>query len=390
MRITFVIARFAPFLGGAEEYTFSLAKEAVKAGHQVKVLTTNIAPNNAILAKTEILEGIEVLRVNAWNQQLNLGFYPGLLGTLWKEKTDVIHVTNGPGFFWRDFCITVKRLKQIFSSHKIKFITTPHGPFLSTVNTHHGLKKYVGIIGKIVLTPYFWLVWRNLFDLFLQVNPNQYKWLMSEYKVSKRRIGYVPNGIEISDIPETMPEKETNVVGISFVARWEYYKGVLDLITLAAELKKQILHRPFKILIMGRPGPASEDMQKMIKQLDVIDVVELIPSPSDEVRNQILSSRSHINILPSEFEATGIALLWAMAYGNAIITTYQNEAWQSLIEPGINGEVFNYQDTSTLTLLVTEMINSTEKLASMQQQSFERRYNFTWQKSYKLYAEYLN
>jgi|GEM_PF-6443853 len=389
MRITFVNARFYPFLGGAEEYCLSLAREAVKAGHFVRVITTDVSPDSRVLPATEILDGIEITRLHAWNQELNLGFYPRLLPTLWNVQTDVIHVTNGLGFFWRDLCLVALRFKQLFNRHKIKFITTPHGLFLSTVNTHKGFKRLIGVVGKTVMLPYFWLVWRNLFDLFLQDNTEQYKWMTQTYKVPKTRIGYVPVAIPGENLPANFPLKDSSVVGITFVARWEYYKGILDLIQLAAALKKRTLTKVFKVMIMGRPGPATKDMQALIKKLQVEDVVELIPSPTDEVRDQILITKSHINILPSEFEATGIALLWSMAFGNAIITTLQNEAWPALIEPGVNGFVFNYGDVQKLTELVAELINNPEKLEKMQHMGFDRRYNFTWEKSYQLYAEYL-
>lgn len=390
MDITFIIARFYPFLGGAEEYTFNLAKQALANGHTVRVLTTNVSPDKNVLKEEEIIDGIIVNRVNAWNSQLNLGFYPALLPKLWNLNTDIIHVTNGPGFFWRDFCLMFKRIKSFIFREKIKFITTPHGPFLSTVNTHRGIKLFVAKVAKWALMPYFWLVWRNLFDVFFQVNKQQMRWMQSDYLINPSKIGYTPNGISSEDIPKTFPNKPISKVGITFVARWEFYKGVLDLIKLGKALKdKGLTDKDFEIKIMGRPGPAEQEMYSLVKDLQVENVVKLLPSPSNEERNRILANESHIHILPSEFEATGIALLWAMAFGNTIITTTQNESWSELINVGENGEVFNYQDVEALTQIVYKLIKNPKLLSGYQQAAFDRRYNFTWEKTYEEYSKYL-
>lgn len=389
MRITYLVARFHPYAGGTEEYTYQLARLAAKDGHEVTVITTDATPDGRKLPKSETLDGISVIRVHRWNQQLNLGFYPALLPTLLKTKADIVHCTNGPGFIWQEFCLLLKRI----TSHNTKFIVTPHQRFLATLDTHRGLKLFVAKIAKRIWMPYFWIIWRNLFDMFLQDNPYQVKWLTKEYKVPEHKIELVAVGIPASTIQESLPPKTDEYIGITFVGRFEYYKGVMDLAKLALNLKllaeRGELKHKFKIKLMGRPWPAGDELRAYIKRYNLQNELEIIPSPSDTERDHILCEKSHIHILPSEFEATGIVLIQAMAYGNAIITTYQNEAWSMLITPGINGAVFNYGDVEKLTELVENMINNPKKLHQMQQKNLELRYKFTWEDIYPDYAKLL-
>jgi glycosyltransferase involved in cell wall biosynthesis len=384
MHIGFVIARFYPFRGGAEQYTFELAVRAVADGHQVTVFTTNLHPTGEKLPTEEIYQGIKIVRVPAWNKQLNLGFYPKLLSALVKTNLDVIHVTNGPGFIWRDLCLLIKKL----FSWRTKFITTPHGPFLATPETHSGLKKLIARIGKLVMAPYFILLWRNLFELFLQDNPKQHVWMQREYLISPNKIALIPIGISADYVETALPPKPA-VINITFLARIEKYKGAQHLISAASKLINQTDLPKFQINIAGKPGPVYPELKELTQFLELTEVVHFSLTPPDNVRDEIMLN-THIFVLPSQWEAAGIVLMEAMAKGAAIITTYQNESAELLITPGKNGFIYQYGDVDTLASYLKQLLENSDLLAHMQQENLKRVYNFTWEAIYPHYAQILN
>lgn len=393
MRIVYVIARFYPFSGGAEEYIFQLAKRAATAGHEVTVLTTDASTNGEKLNKEEVIDGIKIIRIHRWNQQLNLGFYPTLLAELIRIPADVVHVGNGPGFVWQEFCLFWKHL----FSPGTKFVASPHGPFLATPGTHKGIKKFVAVLAKYTLGTWYKLTWHFLFNHVLADNPVQTKWLNTDYHFPVDKIHLVPIGISKDYVEAQRQNSEKDLSKptlITSVARLAKYKGFLDIVEavqiLEQRIKSEDKESNYKVVFMGRPEkPFVSELQSKIENYNLQDKVEILESPTNEQRDQLLRE-SQINILASEWEATGIALLEAMASRNAIITTTGNEAAHLLIEEGVNGYIYNPHDVSALASFVQELLNNPELRIRMGEVSSQRVNDFVWEEIFPKYLNILN
>lgn len=391
LSLAYIIARFHPFKGGAEQYTLELAKRAAATGHQVSVLTTDVGPDGTRLPKYESLLGMQIIRSRAWNRQLNLGFYPDLLWQLLTHKFQVIHISNGPGFIWRDICLMIKKLVSM----ETKLIISPHGGFLVTPDTHTGIKQRVAGIAKLLMTPYFKLMWAPLFSAAIQVNPAQEKWIRGEYGFRKQPVYLIPNGISAEMIIDKKPSVDPIYpLTITYVGRMEKYKGIHTVIQALSKLREQDLIGPasknVKFAIISHIGPFYRELLKLIADLDMNEYVEIIPNADDAQRDKILTEVSQIHILPSQKEATGIVLLEAMAKGNAIITTYQNEAAPLLIEPGKNGYIFNFDDAPALTEILKELINNSSLRRDMINYNLEYIKQFTWEQTFPKYLQMLD
>lgn len=387
-KIVYLIARFHPFKGGAENYIWELAKLSAAQGHQVTVLTTNISPTGEVLPKEETISGINIRRFRTWNHQLNLGFYPGLLPALLKVHADAIHVGNGPGFLWHEFCLFWKRL----FSRRTVFMVSPHGRFLATPETHTGWKRAVSGVAKVLMYPYFRLLWPFLFDVVFADNPKQPQWLSQDYGM--RNIVMLPICISVeqlltsTDIETKLQALKSQEVVISCIGRIAKYKGFQYVVQALSNLNKsEKLTAPFKLFIMGKPERYIENLRQLIANSGISDKIELIERPSDEVKNDILINKSQIHILPSHFEATGIVLLEAMAKGNAIITSDGNEAAEQLITNGENGFIFRNQDVDDLADKLTTIINDSDLRWQMVQRNLEKVKTFTWE---AIFPNYIN
>jgi glycosyltransferase involved in cell wall biosynthesis len=377
LKLVFIIARFRPFKGGAEENCYQLAKRTAAAGHEVTVLTTDANTDSTKLHQIEIIDGIKVVRVHRWNQQLNLGFYPKLLPTLLNTPADVVHVENGPGFLWHDLCIFIKRLK----SPSTKFITTPHGPFLAVSNTTSNIKSGLIQICKFVMAPYFKFLWGRQWDAVIQVNPNQQAWLVRDYGINPAKIWLVPNGIESRLIITQKPNPSAQVE-MTYLGRVSWYKGIHKVLFALKELQEEKL--PMRFTVMGKTF--HPEIKALAQKLE-LDNVRFVESPTDEERDRILTEESQIHILPSQWEATGIGLLEAMAKGNAVVTTSGNEAATLLITPGENGYIYNYENTLDLVEIIRKLVQNGELRNNMIAANLNKIHEFTWE---AIAPKYLN
>ncbi len=385
-KLVFLVPRFYPFKGGAEQNAYQLAKRAAAEGYAVTVLTTDATPDGQPLAKTETNEGIHIIRLHRWNQQLNLGFYPGLFWKLLRTDADIIHVENGPGFIWQEYCLFWKKLV----SRHTKFIVTPHGPFLAATGISETKSLLRGMLKK-VMGVYFRILWPWLFDIVIQVNPKQSAWLTQDFRIPQSKIRLLPNGIDAKMIVphKRVSELAHHPVVITYVGRFEAYKGVQQLLQALAGLRKLLPQQPqFKLIAMGR-GPYLPQLQDLTHQLALDDIVEFIVNPTDNNRDTILYSRSQIHVLPSQWEATGIVLLEAMAKGNAIVTTTGNEAADLLITEGQNGYIYDYDNIEKLTTLLRIIISDDNLRQKMIDENLVKVRDYTWENIFPTYVSIL-
>jgi len=381
LKILYIIPRFHPWKGGVERNFEALAERMVKEGHDVHVLTTEVRGKDYANWKyKETYKGIKIERMWQINNQLYAGFYPMLLPKLLLRKYDVIHV-SGFGFIWTEFCLTIKKI----ISRKTKFISTPHGPFMSISTTsliRRFIKTYYTQILKIILP---WL-----YNYVIAVLDVQKEWLTKEYKIKLEKIRVVQNGIDVSYIEKDKRKisKDETVI-ITFLNRMEKYKGIQDVIKALGVVRSHPEFSSgsnFQFLIMGRKAGYTDELIKMTADLGMQDCVQFIYSPSDEERDKIFHEKSQINILPSEYEATGIALIEAMAKGNAIVTTNQNDAVDLLINSK-SGFSYNFGDVDALVEILNTLITDYDLRMKMIKNNLEFAKEFTWEKAFENYKK---
>ncbi len=379
MNIVYVVAKFHPYKGGSEMYIQQLAMRAAEDGHNVTILTTDASPTDKKLKPSGEFEGMKLIRTKRFNSHLTLGFYPGMLVHLLKLDADIVHTGNGAGYLWQNFCIFCKKL----ASRKTKFITSPHDPFLVTLDSAEGAKKIIGTIGKIVLFPYLKIVWPWMWDIVTQDTYKQTKWLTRDYNVSQDKIRTVAIGLERSAIESTKPPQEPPI-GITYVGRISWYKGIHKVLYALKELEHEDVN--FEFIVMGKVY--DEEILDLAEELK-LDNVRFVINPTDKERDRILLEESEINILPSMQEATGIALLEGMAKGNAIITTYSNEAADILIEPGINGYIYEFDNTLDLADILKTLGEDEGLRQNMIKLNMAKVHQFTWETIYPEYKQVL-
>jgi len=364
--ITFVIPRFFPEAGGAETNCLELAKRASQAGHSVRILTST---NDNGLFGSEKYEELDIRRHRRINNQYYLGFYPGLFWTLLRTKSDIIHV-HGFGFIWQDFCLIFKKIL----SRKTIFINTPHGPFMAHGNyslSQVFLKKSYTFVQRLFLN--------KMYDIVIQVNPTQYNWI-KKYGINNEKVRYLPNGINSEDLKPAKgslgihESKLSRKFIISFIGRFEEYKGIQQVIKV---LPKLIKVKPnLKFVIMGRGGNYLENIKTLTKNLEVEKYIHIIVNPEDKVRDLVLT-QSKIFVMPSRWEAFGISILEAMAKKCAIVTT-ETEGGKFLVQNKVNGFLFDFDDEKGLFKSLEILMKDPKLLLKIQNNNLEKAKTYTW------------
>jgi len=393
IKIAYIIPRFHPFKGGAEQNFYALATRMVEQGHEVTVLTTDIKYRSEAMPKEEVFKGMKIIRHHALNESLYAGFYPELLSYLWRNEFDVIH-SSGIGFLWREFCLIIKKFKV---RKKTKFIVTPHGGFM-VLNDSGGIrgfaKKYYTIGLKLFLN--------RLYDAVIQVNPKQKKWMNEDYGIDKEKIYLVPNGIDQSYLESRLVKHESNEkIIITYMNRMEWYKGVQDVIKALDSLLRSDRYKKnneenhislpeFEFYVMGRAGSYTPKLKELVERLKMEQYVKFIYSPSDEERDRIFYEESQINILPSKYENYGITLIESMAKGNAIITTYGNEGAYMFLKEGVNGFIYNFGEIDTLSDILFKLLSGYELRQEMRKYNLKYASEFTWETVFPDYLKLIN
>ncbi len=120
MRITLLVYRYWPVVGGVEKYVHQLAKALLAMGHRVEVVAAATEPD---LKEREIHDGVAIRRFPALRSPLRARLW------LWRNLdlfrgADVIHVSNTHmlEYFWRMVGFLVDRRKVFLTRHGMSYI----------------------------------------------------------------------------------------------------------------------------------------------------------------------------------------------------------------------------------------------------------------------------
>ncbi len=388
--ITYIAPRFYPFKAGAEGNLLAMAERMAAEGHEVNVLTTDFKFRDHKPPNFEVYKGIKIYRHKSFIERpIYLAFFPGLLKSIFTTDSEVIHV-SGFGFIWIEFCLLLKKICH----PKTKFVNTPHGPFMASDKLGKGKR---GIL-KSLYTKYLSILIPWLYDRIISVVPPQKEWMANLYRIKEDQIIMIPNGIDEDYLEKNIVKhsKDDKVV-ITYLNRMEWYKGIQDVVKALDKINKIEINKirrgektnlpDFEFYIMGKPSGFTETLKELVAKFDIENKVRFVFSPTDNERDDIYKNLSQINILPSKWEAFGIALLEAMAKGNVAITTFQNQGVDLLIKEGKTGFAFDFGDVDRLAEILRELLENYKLRQQIREHNISYAKNFTWEAVFPKYQE---
>lgn len=345
-----MIGQFPPHVGGVGVHIHTLAKELIKKGHEVYVITY---PHKDI----EDIDGIHVISTVGIN-------FPGLRGLFFKRNAK-------------------KALIDLLKRENIDIIhghyLFPAGAAAVEVGKKHGIKTYVTVHGSDMFEMYkkqFFMrstikhVLKDA-DIVLAVS-NALKHEIITTGVNgisnKTRLSW--NSVDINKFSNKENDSfkiENNIEKpiVLFLGNLIKRKNVDSLIEA-----KKIANSDYCLVIVG-DGPLFKDLKKKVKEKNISDVI--FTGSREDVENIIPSC--DVLVLPSFSESFGLVLIEALACGKAVIGSNVGGISEIITEDV--GILVNPKKISSIAQAIDEVINNNDLREKFSLNARNRALNFS-------------
>ncbi len=335
-----------PERGGAEVYTFELAKALTEHGYKVEWFSSRAAGLN----DKEELEGITFVRKG---NELTTHFH-GFLYALKKKDCFIIDEFNGIGFF------------TFFMKNSIILIHQTYNEFWTS---ELGLIGYpLKYIEKILLYLYSG-------KPAITVSDSTCRDLK---KIGFKNIEIIHNGIDIKPL-DRVAEKESALTLI-YLGRLKKTKNPEDAIRAFLLIKNEI--KDAKLWIAG-DGPLYNPLKEHYKKKEGVNFLGYL---NNEEKYRHLK-KAHFLLMPSIREGWGQVVIQANAMGTPSIG-YNVKGLQDSIKDGETGVLVS--DYQAMASEVIEHWLNKQKYLKLCEQALEWAKQFSWERTRKEFIAYFN
>lgn len=296
MRVLMATPRFLPEIGGVERHVERLGERLARAGCHVTVLTTGLEQG---LPARELVQGIEVRRVNGWGRERGLYVAPSLYADIKRGEWDIVHVQSYHTF--------VAPLAMLAASRAgLPYVVTFHGGGHSS-----RIRSSVRPLQLLALRPLL-----SRASRLVAVARFEIEHYGRRLGIPESRFALIPNG---ADLPS--PRRALATSGgrfqIASVGRLERYKGHHRVL---AALPHILEARPDATLWIAGSGPYEQKLRRLAAELGVADrvTIEAVPADAADELAARLAAVSVV-VLLSEFETHPLAAIEALALGRPVV-----------------------------------------------------------------------
>jgi len=328
MKILHIVRQFYPCVGGVENFVFCLAREQLKAGNKVAVLTLNKNfYNKKALSCEEMYEGIEIKRIPFWGSRR----YPIAVSCVrYLNDYDVINIHCVD--FFVDYLVFLKFL------HKKKIILHTHGGYFHTRWLASIKKLYFNTISRLVLLgcDRVIAVSRHDFELFSKISDNLVR---------------IDNGVDVEQFGAIYKDIEWGY--LLYIGRIDEHKGLDNLINVLSILIKRGFKVRLKIIGPDWKGLRSH-LEALADRLGIKDSVIFMGQLADEGLVKEIS-RAHIFVSASQYEAFGISAVEAMASGTPCVLN-NIDSFKQFLDGGNRGFLTDFNDYEKSAKCITKIL----------------------------------
>ncbi len=279
--------------------TYNVAKELVRLGNQVAVVTLNTC--NASLM--EDLNGIHVYRAPSLEFTSTLGVQSAIStgvvrlmrDVCRKEQSDVLHANNLYFFTTIASCLNLKVLRK-------PLVTTLHVGSISDLDGHAGYlaRLYERLIGSWILRKS-----RHIVAVSQAVKRHA-----ESLGAEPSKVSVVPNTVDTLRFrPTPASEKHDGIVRVGFIGRLMANKGPQYLVGAAPRILHEFSNVQFQV---AGDGPMLSELKRKAQQLGVdgaFHFLGMVSSNADFLRS------CDIVVRPSLTDGMPLTILEAMACG---------------------------------------------------------------------------
>ena len=352
MRIVEANPFFYPFQGGIEHRMHMTSKLFAKRGHDVTILTSRL-PGTKEVEETEY--GYRIVRVpsrfiNIYNPPYVIS--KNVLETLNGLDADIVNYNYrwAPSF---DKDISHYEGKKVFTYHNMWGEGVGLTGMVSEINDNHYRKRLMRYDHIVAITDCV----RD--DLVRRGVPED-------------MITVISNCLET--FPELSDEEGEFILNLG---RMVSTKGLNYLVEAMRDVD-------YKLIMCGK-GPESKKISKLIRKYGLEDRIEMKGWVTEEEKLRLMSTCKFF-VMPSIYEAYGLAALEALSYGKPIVCTDVD---------GLPGNVKNAgsyvkpKDSKGLAKAINDLLENDDERKRLSDNALRVVHEFTWDdqiaKTEKLY-----
>jgi glycosyltransferase involved in cell wall biosynthesis len=317
MKILYFCQLFPPALHGGGEYIFfQWAKELIRRGHKVFVVTQRLKG----VKDFEYINSISVYRVGPATEYKgtlppglfeNLGYVISAfvkgMAIIAKNGIDIIHSNTYAPALPGQLCAITSRKSHIITFHDVYFLTERR--FWKKWASQRNISHSITVVGPFVER----LILRFPAKVFHTVSETSKKDLSM---CGVKKILVIPNGINLGDYDATS-SNNVNTHQAVYIGRLVFYKNIDIVIRAMEKVVKKIPDAQF--VIVG-DGPYRKNLEGLVKDLKLMNNIIFTGRISHNEKVKLLNESSFL-ILPSLVEGFGIVILEAYACKKPVLTS---------------------------------------------------------------------
>lgn len=147
-----------------------------------------------------------------------------------------------------------------------------------------------------------------------------------------------------------------------------------DYDTLLNAMKKAVKQGFSKKLFIVGDGPNKKDIEKLIKELDILENVKLLGRKKNPY---IWMKNSSFFVHSSKYEGFGLVIVEAMSLKKAVIVSNCKVGPKEILENGKSGKLYNVGDSDKLTELLLLLEKNLKERTLLGEVGFERSKDFS-------------
>jgi len=287
LRILMPSIYFPPRVGGIESHVYYLARELVRRGHGVHVVTTHTEPASP---RRENMDGIEVTRLASFGKHF-IGWSLGSLSSApdivrLAGGCDIVHCHTFASALGGDVAAVFRGSPLVVTVHSSHFLRLARNPLM-----RHVMRLLLMKAGALLSTS------EEIDGVVRDMLPGAYTLP-------------IVNGIDTDTFRPSEPclERPEGVFVIVCPRRLVTKNGVEYLVRALPLVAREM---PVRAYLAG-DGPLRQELESLARGLGVRDRIEFMGSVENVKMPNVYSSADLI-VIPSLVEATSIAALEAMS-----------------------------------------------------------------------------
>jgi len=375
LRILLINYEFPPLGGGAGNASYFIARELVRLGHEITVMTSGFKG----LPAAEERDGIRIVRI------------PVL-----RRRVDRCSVFEMSTYILSALAHSRAIMKSAQPQRCLVFFGIPGGPVGLWLKLWHGLPYVLSLRGGDVprmmpgalgfyhrlTAPLSRLIWRSASQVC--ANGARLRELAISFEPSLA-IESIPNGVDLG--LEQAGSSAAQGLQLIFVGRLSPEKGLEHLFEAISLLQGAHPEVDIRLTLAG-DGPSRSNLEALAHQLKLQERITFKGWMAKGDLAQIYRPGT-VCVHPSLDDGLPNAALEAMAAGIPLITT-SVLAQEGLIEPGVEGFLVKPGDSQALAEAIAYFLDKPEAIIPMGQRARARvAQHFGWPTAAAAYARLL-